>query len=81
MDGNCHLGPMIIPEDLNAQNANGKLFCEFIERNPHLTIINSLNICDGKITRIRKTTKGIEKSILDVFVTCDKILPFITKWQ
>ena len=79
MDGNCHLGPMIIPEDLNAQNANGKLFCEFIERNPHLTIINSLNICDGKITRIRKTTKGIEKSILDVFVTCDKILPFITK--
>ena len=79
MDGNCHLGPSIIPEDLNVQNGNGKLFCEFIERNPHLTIINSLTICEGKITRIRKTSKGIEKSILDVFVACDKILPFITK--
>ena len=78
MDGNSHLGPTIIEGDVNAQNANGKLFCEFLERNTHLTIINSLALCDGKITRMRKTIKAEEKSILDVFVTCDKVLPFIT---
>ena len=77
MDGNCHLGPTIIEGDVNAQNANGKLFCDFLERNTHLTI-NSLSLCDGKITRMRKTTKAVEKSILDVFITCDKVLPYIT---
>ena len=62
MDGNCHLGPAIINGDVNEQNANGKLFCEFLQRNSHLTIINSLSMCEGKITRMRKTTKGLEKT-------------------
>ena len=77
MDGNSHLGPTIIEGDVNAQNGNGKLFCDFLLRNTHLTIINSLPICDGK----RKTIKGTEKSILDVFITCDKILPHITSMK
>ena len=79
MDGNCHLGPAIIDGDRNEQNINGKLFCDFLQRNTHLTIINSLSLCEGKITRMRKTSKVQEESILDVFVTCDKILPYITK--
>ena len=58
MDGNCHLGPNYIKGDVNVQNANGKLFAEFLERNPHLTLVNSLPICEGIITRMRKTTKG-----------------------
>ena len=53
MDGNCHLGPEIIDGYVNEQNANGKLFCEFLRSNPHLTIINSLSLCEGKITRTR----------------------------
>ena len=81
MDANCHLGPEIIDGDVNEQNANGKLFCDFLQRNPHLTIINSLSLCDGKITRTRKTTKVTEESILDVFVTCDRILPYITSMK
>ena len=81
MDGNCHLGPSIIDGDINPQNANGKLFCNFLQRNPHLTLINSLSLCEGKITRMRKTSKGLEESILDVFVTCDKILPYITNMK
>ena len=48
MDSNCHLGPAIIEGDLNVQNANGKLFCDFLQRNTHLTIINSLTLCEGK---------------------------------
>ena len=42
MDSNCHLGKDIIKDDVNAQNSNGKLFMKFMERNPSLTIINSL---------------------------------------
>ena len=79
MDSNSHLGPEVIKNDPNLQNLNGRLFCEFLDRMPHLTIINSLPLCDGLITRMRKTSKGTEKSVLDVFVTCNRILPFITK--
>ena len=61
MDSNCHLGKEIIKNDVNDQNSNGKLFMKFMERNPHLTIINSLEICEGTITRMRETTRGVEK--------------------
>ena len=77
MDSNCHLGQEIIEGDVNVQNANGKLFAQFLERMPNLTLINSLEICEGTITRMRKTINGTELSVLDVFVTCDKILPYI----
>ena len=79
MDSNAHLGENILENDPNPQNFNGKLFCEFMGRMPHLNIINGLPLCEGSITRMRKTTQGLEKSILDVFITCHKILPYITK--
>ena len=50
-----------------------------MDRMPHLTIINSLSLCEGTIIRMRKTTRGVEKNILDVFVTCNRILPYITR--
>ena len=81
MDGNCHLGEKLIKNDPNVQNVNGKLFCEFLERNPHLSLINSLPLCEGTITRKRKTTRGMETSVLDVFVACDKILPYISRMK
>ena len=28
---------------------------------------------------MRKTTRGTERSILDVYVTCEKMLPYITR--
>lgn len=79
MDSNSPLGKNIIKDDPNPQNLNGKLFCEFLERMPHLNLINTLPICEGLISRMRNTVQGMEKSILDVFVTCDKILPYIAK--
>ena len=81
MNSNCHLGREMIKNYVNVQNSNGKLFAHFIERLPQLTIINSLPLCEGLITRMRKTTKGVELSILDVFVTCNKILPFIQRMK
>ena len=80
MDSNAHLGKDIVKNDVNDQNLNGKLFAQFLERMPNLTLINSLDLCEGTITRIRKTIRGFEFSVLDVFVTCDRILPFI-KWM
>ena len=79
MDGNCHLGKELIKDDVNVQNINGKYFKEFLERNPHLTLMNSLPLCEGTITRMRKTTKGLKESILDVFVACDKVTPYATR--
>ena len=81
MDSNCHLGKDFLENDVNDQNLNGKLFIQFLERMPNLTLINSLPLCEGSITRMRKTIKGVEKSILDVFVTCERILPYISKMK
>ena len=66
---------------MNPQNANGKMFAHFLERNQHLTLINSLSLCEGFITRMRKTTKVVEESILDAFITCNKILPYVKRMK
>ena len=55
MDSNAHLGDAIIENDPNPMNLNGKLFLEFLERLPHLSLINALPLCEGSITRMRKT--------------------------
>ena len=57
MDGNMWAGSDLIPGDPNKQNNNGKLFQNFLQRNPHVTCVNSLQLCDGIITRMRKTKK------------------------
>ena len=53
MDGNLHAGSALIKDDPNKQNSNGLLFCEFLKRNPELIVVNSLDICEGLITRKR----------------------------
>ena len=78
-DANSWLGDKIIPGDPHSQNKNGKLFQEFLERNAHLTVVNSLSICEGLITRRRKTTICEEKSIIDFFVVCNIARSFISK--
>ena len=78
-DGNLWAGPEIIPGDPRPQNQNGKLFEEFLQRNPNLTVVNSLPICEGLITRIRQKEGKVEKSVLDFFVVCSRVLPYITK--
>ena len=81
MDGNLHLGPEILPGDPNECNANGKLFKEFLGKFPHLTIINSTELCDKIITRSRVAKGKVEKAALDFFVTCKKILPMIDRME
>ena len=78
-DGNLWAGNKLIPGDPRSQNYNGKLFQEFLERNPNLTVVNSLPICEGLITRMRTKGEITEKSVLDFFVVCSRILPYVTK--
>ena len=52
-DGNLWAGEEIIPGDKRKQNRNGKFFQKFLEENPNLTVVNSLPLCQGLITRSR----------------------------
>ena len=79
MDGNLWTGPHLIPGDPHNQNQNGKLFQNFLDRNPHLFVVNSLDVCKGLITRYRKTTKWEEKYVIDLFVICYKVCAFLLK--
>ena len=79
MDGNLWGGPELIRNDPNCCNSNGKLFKKFLENNPQLTVVNNLDLCEGSITRSRKTVKKIEKSILDFFIVCEKLKAYLKK--
>ena len=78
IDSNSWAGKELVPNDPNIQNTNGKLLEMFLERNPNITIVNSLSLCSGLITRKRVTHVRTEESVLDLFLVCDKILPFVT---
>ena len=79
MDGNLHAGPELVKNDPNPQNNNGKMFMEFLERNPTLTVVNSLDICEGLITRSRQLKLKCEKAVLDFFIVNEKVRPFLRK--
>ena len=38
-----------------------------------------MNICEGIITRSRLRGQTLETSVLDFFVVCDRLLPFVSK--
>ena len=58
-DGNLWAGNKIIPNDPRPQNRNGRMFPEF-----HLTVINSLELCDGLIIRSRVCDGALQESVL-----------------
>ena len=53
MDGNLHGGPEIVTGDPNPININGKFLKQFLDKYPHLNVINSTELCEGIITRKR----------------------------
>ena len=69
----------MIPGDVRPQNKNGKLFEEFLKRNPSLSVVNTLPQCQGLITRSRMKDGKLEESILDFFIVCSLVLPYVTK--
>ena len=79
IDGNLWAGKDVIPNDPRLQNRNGKLFQQFLERNSHITVVNSLQLCEGLITRERFRDGKLEQSVLDFFLVCNLLLPHIRK--
>ena len=55
------------------------MFREFLERNPHLAIVNALPLCEGLVTRRRLRDGETEESVLYFFVVCSKVLPFVKR--
>ena len=77
-DGNLWAGKNIIPDDPRPQNKNGKLFQEFLERNPQITVVNALPLCKGLVTRKRISKGKHEESVLDFFLVCHRVLPYVS---
>ena len=80
-DGNLWAGSNLVPGDPRPQNKNGKLFGEFLSRQKQLTIVNSLPLCEGLITRMRVKDGKAETSILDFFVVCSRVLPYVSRMK
>ena len=81
MDGNLWAGESIIPGDPRSQNKNGKKFQNFLEQHPNLKVVNSLPLCSDLITRSRNKDGKQEVSVLDFFVVCDRVLPYVMQMK
>ena len=79
IDSNSWAGSAFIPNDPNIQNGNGKLLELFLQRNKGMTLVNSLPLCKGLITRKRMTENRREQAAMDFFIVCKKVLPLVIK--
>ena len=61
VDANSKLGKNIICGDPYIQSANGRILADIIDRH-EMIVVNSLEKCQGSITRERVTTNSVEKS-------------------
>ena len=52
-----------------------------MSRQKQLTIVNSLPLCEGLITRMRVKDGKAETSILDFFVVCSRVLPYVSRMK
>ena len=80
MDANSKLGPSIIKGDPKEQSRNGKLLMQVIKDN-NLIVVNGSDICDGIITRQRKTVDRSEKSVIDFFIVCSNFFRLIKRMK
>ena len=44
-------------------------------------MVNSLEMCEGRITRRRIIKNSTEEAILDFFIVCEKIAAFVEKLE
>ena len=66
--------------DPHNQNKNGEMFSQFLSRNENMTILNSLELCEGLITRKRIANGKVEKSVIDFALVCNIMLPYVKKF-
>ena len=80
-DANAWMGPELLKNDVHSQNRNGKMFSEFMSRNPDLSILNCESFCEGLITRSIMANGKRESSVIDFVIVCDKVLPFVDRFM
>ena len=76
MDSNAKLGPTIIPGDPKPKSENGKLLENVINDND-LIVVNAEPICQGLITRHRKTINNEEESVIDHVIVCKSMFKLV----
>ena len=54
LDANAKIGKQNLKNDPNDESPNGRLLLDIVERQ-HLTIVNTMELCKGVITRERIT--------------------------
>ena len=57
-----------------------KLLEEFVNEN-ELIIVNASNLCEGVLTRFRKTVNQVEESVIDFFIVCPRFFKLIMKMK
>ena len=78
LDANAKVGKAVIEDDPNEASKNGLTLLDMVTRHD-LSIINSLDTCEGVVTRERKIINGVEKSVLDYIITCNDMNDFMEK--
>ena len=78
MDANAKLGCEIIKNDPHKLSYNGSLLSEIISRQ-NLAILNANVMCEGVITRHRKTINSDEKSVIDYILVCDFLVSYLQR--
>ena len=78
MEANSKIGIEYIKDDPHHTSKNGQKLLDIVSRHG-LVIVNTTSKCHGTITRIRETSNGIEKSVIDYFVVCQSFYSMIIK--
>ena len=78
LEANAKVGKSVIKEDQHNISSNGKIMLDLVERHD-LMIINSMNICEGVVTRERKFDDRVERSSIDYIITCEDLSNYITE--
>ena len=73
MDANAKIGKPFIRMDPNQMSNNGRIMLDMFERQ-NLVIANTLEMCDGTITREIIVENKAEKSAIDYIVMCEELL-------
>ena len=77
-DANAKLGWSLIPNDPNEMSNNGKLLRDIIVRQ-NLYCLNADPLCEGTVTRHRKTVHREENAVLDYLIVCKKLSSSLKK--
>ena len=80
MDANAKLGGEVLKNYSHSMSDNGQRLWGIIRRQ-NLNCLNSHQLCEGSITRHRKTVHGDEKAILDYNIVCEQLAAFLQRMK